>query len=192
MNNDSLKNDFLLNIDSKNPNYQFLHIDVKEQYGIACKFKFDNNNPNNFQITHIKNVSYNRLIGKAIEYKVKIKNKTRKVSKEDYDFQIDIELTKVTGTEKDFNTKEDLETESDLGKFKHRCNRKKGENPKKEFIIDVKIKNKPFSFNEFSGNLFLQNNEKEEYKNSLESNEPSTEFDNFITFGTQFCRFVVD
>jgi hypothetical protein len=79
-------------VDPKNPDFQLIHLDMKEQYGIACKFIFEKGKPNNFQISYIKCISYNHFIGE-IEYKVLIKNKTKKVNHKDYYFKLDIELT---------------------------------------------------------------------------------------------------
>jgi len=45
--------DYLLPIDSKNTNYQFIHLDLDRCYGIACKFDFTDNN-STFKITHTK------------------------------------------------------------------------------------------------------------------------------------------
>lgn len=184
----TIYNDYLLNIDSNNSDYQFIHLDVKHQYGIACKFAFEKKDPNNFQITHIKCVSYNQLIDSSVEYVVEIIKKTRKVSQKEFDYQIDLKLTLDIGTETDFETNEHASTtDAELGKYKHRCKRKNKQRPGKEYKIDVHIPNKPFSLSTSNAPyvkqlLELQSvNEKE-----LSTNKP------FTTFGNQFCKFVID
>lgn len=45
--------DYLLPIDSNNPDYQFIHLDLDLKFGIACKFTF-NEDKTKFYITHSK------------------------------------------------------------------------------------------------------------------------------------------
>ena len=173
--------DFLLTIDPTNTDYQFIHIDIKEQYGIACKFVFDPKDDNKFLISHIKNITYNRSIGGTLSYEVKISSKTKRVSKTDYEYQINIDLTKKIGnSDSDFETGEFTNTHITQQKFDHICKRKNGNTaPSKDFKIDTHINIKPFSFKEFTESF---------NKETLAHDE---KFAALITYGTEFCRFII-
>lgn len=155
-------NDFLLPVDSKNPNFQFIHIDVVEQYGIACKFEFDPSRPDYFRISEIKMVQVNpRNYNLPLEFEVDIIKECRAVSgHSEYDFKIDVELTNRPGISIRQNT-------GDINRdFNHNFKRKQNGEPTKEHKIDVHIKNQPISLHRLVDKKVIR-------------------------FGQQFCKFYI-
>jgi len=123
-----------LTIDSKNPDYQFVHIDINRNYGVACKFKFYEDGGNEtFTITH--SVVIKTGPGGPSYHSVNSLSSTTQASADaNYKYQINADLTqdpdKIPGEER-----EDSKNNAFI--------RKTDGEPKKEHIIDLHILSHP-------------------------------------------------
>lgn len=162
-----------LKIDSQETDYQPIHLDVKNQYGILCKFKFDVLTPNEFEITHIKSLAIGSF-GVLEEFQVNIL-KTCDEDRSpgiDYGYKIILELTTLKGNTDDYFKVIKNGTQ-------HKFTKKTGAILHKIYRIDTHIDEKP--------------NEPKVVHNLKE--ELNIEKNNFLSknidFGTEFCRFYV-
>lgn len=127
--------DYLLPIDSKNTNYQFIHLDLDRSYGIACKFDFTAND-STFKITHTKVVLTDpNDETKPAYYAYKNLSGTEIVNENDYKWQIKVDL------EEDKNRS--AETQLEVGEIRKSVFdlKPKDECINTKHIIDVCIEN---------------------------------------------------
>ena len=127
-------NPIYLPIDSSNKDYQFIHIDISEAYGIACKFLFVGNF---FIITHMKRINMEDPFNEEC---IIIENTSNdhflKDEEVDYKYRLEISLTNAIG-------KEDNDFKIINNSNGHNYEKKEisDPKPKKNNLIDLKILN---------------------------------------------------
>lgn len=152
-------------VDSKNPDFQLVHVDALNGWGLALQFNFINDTE--FEILAAKHIIANR--SGTIEYPLKKIQKTdpddnRNSDRYKYKLKIEIFLTKPTSSST-FNVKiENIEYTKKKSS--------QSESPRIEHLIDVHISNNPYKTNLT--------------EKTLESTDGP-----IVDFGTEFCRFYV-
>ncbi|WP_046757374.1 hypothetical protein [Kordia jejudonensis] len=167
--------DYLLPIDSENSNYQFIHLDLDRKFGIACKFHFFDNKTK-FIITHTKLVytcpdgttcatGYKSIsTTKECDSVCRQQHQQQHQKDPNYKYQIKVNIEyDPRPSDAELNHKPE-NTEFQI--------KKSGEKLSMEHIIDVKF-DKPKNF-----------------KNHP-INELKLSFDDFVRFGTHFCKFYI-
>lgn len=160
-----MKPKFYLPIDSENPDFQFIHIDVLQKFAVACKFNF-NADKTKFDITHAKIIRATTLGPDFMSFK-SLSNTTSVTDlTKEYAWQMTIDLTP------DVRDPDDPVNFSKGNDF----NIKRTGAPKREHLIDLCIPNLSFFIDLY------------EWLSSEDSDKkrPIT-----ADFGTHFCKFYI-
>ncbi len=126
---------YFMSINSSSPGeYQFIYIDIKDKYGIACKVIYHSNSET-FDITHLKKIEMQcPFEEKKVEILGICHVNRQQCSNDDFKYVLPIRLTNNVGTNDD-----DFSIKKYSKHHKIEVKQKGCEKPSKNNIVDLKI-----------------------------------------------------
>lgn len=167
---------YFMSINSSSPGeYQFIHIDIEDKYGIACKVIYHSNSET-FEITHLKKIEMQYPFKeKKVEILETCHENRRPCPKDDFKYVLPIRLTNNEGTNDD-----DFLIKRYSKHHKIEVKRRGFKRPSKNNIVDLKIEGDEHKI-DFSEITNLKDLDSAK-KNSIK----------IIRYGNQFCRFYMN
>ena len=152
-------------VDSKNPDFQLVHVDVLNGWGLAFKFNFISDTE--FEILEAKHIIAHHI--KPIEYPIKdIKKSEPDNTTNTHGYKLSVEIY---ATQPSNHSRFDRKVENNAYRKKKTLH---SESPGIEHLIDVHISNKP-----------KKNNLTEITSGNATKKVPK------VDFGTEFCKFYI-